>query len=336
MQPGRNLQFDKFTSLCLQGRCAEALKVARKIETARLPLQARQRVHRFVERFSSQYRRSNTRDPIRKVIGLFEEYWHQSLLTKANQRRLDQQLTENVREWLWAVRGVKTESISAETVDARLKKEIEAMGYFCITGTIAHLRELEIWRKQREVTKTVELPETTERVKTYLMSGFLTKGWMAYASMGRYYPGGWAKKEGLYCNIHAYHLRSEKFLVSYLAHESQHYSDYKRYPKLGEADLEYRAKLAEFALAKRTSKRMYQVFASRADYNVKNPHAFSYFCVVRDLAKEIQGDNDFLKLARQPHLLKPTQINRAARTLMARHSLGLRARGAKRVRSLIR
>ncbi len=336
MTAGESALYDKFMSLCLQGRCADALEVARRINLATLSPNLRKRVDLFIQRFSSSYRLKNHRDPIRNLISFYEVYWHEALLERGDHRKLNQKLVSHICRWLHDVRGVRIKSRAADTVETRLKQEIEAMGYFCIIGTVGHLRELEIWRKQRTVVKSVTLPETKERVRVFLMSDFLTKGWMAYASMGRFYPGGWAKQEGLYCNTHAYKLESEKFLVSYLVHEAQHFADYKKFPKLGQADLEYRAKLAEFALSRKTGKEMYRVFASRADYNKKSPHAFSYHCVVRDLAKEITGDENFMGLARQPHLLKPKRLNQAARTLMARHSLALRARGGKRVRSLIK
>jgi len=81
------------------------------------------------------------------------------------------------------------------------------------------------------------------KVKVVLMTDFATLGWEEYATLGTYYPGGWATDDALYCVKDAYDLNSETFLVSYLAHESRHFSDYKLFDKkLSGAELEYRAK----------------------------------------------------------------------------------------------
>jgi len=328
--------FNSLVSLCLQGRCKEGLAIARKIPSTQLPPKKRRMVREFIQRFSAKNRSlKQVNDPIRKLILIYEEYWHQILLNSEKQAYFEKKLFRSIAVWMKNTRGVKLKSSSREKIINRLKKEVEALGYFCITGTVAPFQELEIWRTQKKVVYSVKLPEATQKVTTVLMSDFITKGWVSYATMGFHYPGGWAKRDALYCNTHAYNLKSEKFRVSYLGHEAQHYLDYKKFPRLGQADLEYRAKLAEFALSKKTAKKMYQVFASRADYNRRSPHAFSYFCVVRDLAKIMKNQEDFGLLVANLPSLRVSEINNAARLLMRQHSDALKAKGAKTVKSLI-
>lgn len=334
-----NLAKDEFNSLisfCLQGRCHEGLVVAKKIRLNQLTQKNRSIVNKFITRFSATAPTAqNYKDPIKNIISIYEEYWHQVLLNSKNQTRLEKKLLQKIIAWLKQFRQVNLKTSSKEIIINRLKKEIESMGYFCITGTVSPLQELEIWKTQKKAIYSVALPETTEKVTTFLMSEFLTKGWVAYATIGLHYPGGWAKREGLYCNTHAYNLKSEKFRVSYLGHEAQHYSDYKKFPRLGQIDLEYRAKLAEFTLSKKTSKKMFQVFSSRADYNKKSPHAFSYHCVLRDLAQTMKGHGDFKLLAKKPSSLKVSEIKAAALALMKQHTAALRSKGSKKVVSCI-
>lgn len=327
-----NTSFDHFISLGLQGRCKDSLAIARKIPIEQLSPKKSRIVKEHIRRFSAKNlvpKKSQT--PILKLISIYEEYWHQSLLNYESNKQFERKLFQNIISWMKDICGVKLKTSSKEKIVDRLKKEIEHLGFFCITGTVAHLQELEIWQTQKKVTYSVRLPETTEKVTTILMSDFLTKGWVAYATMGFHYPGGWAKKEGIYCNTHAYNLKSEKFSVSYLGHEAQHYSDYKSFPRLGQIDLEYRAKLAEFALAKKITKKMFQAFATRAEYNKKSPHAFSYFCVLRDLAYALNKNDDFNLLANKPSMLKTIKINTAAKTLLKKNTEALRAKGAKKV-----
>jgi hypothetical protein len=80
---------------------------------------------------------------------------------------------------------------------------------------------------------------------------------------------------------------------------------------------------------------MFQVFASRAEYNKKSPHAFSYYCVLRDLANAMNKNDDFSLLATKPTLLKTFEINTAAKKLLNKNSEALRAKGAKKVISFI-
>lgn len=85
------------------------------------------------------------------------------------------------------------------------------------------------------------------------MDEFVTLGWTEFATMDKYHPGGWATDDALNCVKKAYDVSSETFLISYLAHEGRHCSDYKHFPKLrNSADLEYRAKLTELSMADST------------------------------------------------------------------------------------
>ncbi len=329
--------YDQFISLCLQGRCSEALVIAKKVNTNKLTIRKKKMFRGYIERFSSVFSKpKKIKDPIQDLTCIYKNYWHHILLENTRQKAFDKILLKQLKEWMKNVRGIHLKTNSMEKIVDRLKLEIKAMGYNCITGKVPPFQELEIWKTQKVVTYSVNLPEGTERVKTFLMSDFVIKGWLAYATMGRHYPGGWAKKEGLFCNTQAYDLRSEKFRVSFLAHEAQYYSDYKKFPGLGSADLEYRAKLAEFALAKKTTQKVYQLFASRAAYNKKSPHAFSSFCVIRDLTREISGKEDFKALTRMPNgFLRRVNFSQAAVRLMKRHSQALQSQGRRKVKNFI-
>ncbi|SHJ43145.1 hypothetical protein SAMN02745163_01951 [Clostridium cavendishii DSM 21758] len=73
-------------------------------------------------------------------------------------------------------------------------------------------------------------------------------GWLHFATMGKHYPGGWAKPEGLYYvnnENKEIDTNSIDFQVWFLKHEAQHLSDYKSFPNLKTIDLGYRAKLVE-------------------------------------------------------------------------------------------
>jgi hypothetical protein len=81
--------------------------------------------------------------------------------------------------------------------------------------------------------------------------------------------GGWAIKEdaNLYCNKGDYDLNSEHFKVSYLKHETIHFTDLNEYPQLSSADLEYRAKLIELMYC--TQETIYDRVTQFVDSNLK-------------------------------------------------------------------
>ena len=62
-------------------------------------------------------------------------------------------------------------------------------------------------------------------------------------------------------------VSGEKFRVSLLGHEGQHFSDYKSFPRLLQTDLEYRAKLAELSKAKETIYKLLRNFKGSAKHD---------------------------------------------------------------------
>jgi hypothetical protein len=331
-----NEKFDHFISSCFQGKGLEALALARSVQKSiHVPKDAKL-IQRFLSRFSSPYKQRAMHDPLQTLIAIFELYWHNTFLANDNGRMPEKLLGQQIRSWMKQHLNVNMATNSLDKTSTRLKLEIERLGYHCITGKILPLWELEIWANQTTVNYSVELPSGTQKVKTFFMKDFLSKGWMAYVTVGRNCPGGWAKEDGLYCNSQKYNPDSEKFLVSFLAHEAQHYSDYRKFPNLGQIDLEYRAKLVEFCLAKRRSRHLFKLFAGQAAKNEKSPHAFANHCVLRDLTNAIFNHEDFRSVADEPKKLSSHRLNASAAQLLDSHSSVLIKRGSGKVRRIIR
>ncbi len=163
----------------------------------------------------------------------------------------------------------------------------------------------------------------------------MSNGWADYATFGKYYAAGWATKDALYCVKKAYDISSEKFQVSYLTHEAQHFSDYDSFPLLKQADLEYRAKLAELSVAKETVYKLLKVFIQRAENSIENAHPFANYCVIRDLSKIIFNEN-FVSDVKIWEKLSYQEINEASVELIKQHSTALNNLGPKTVTNLIK
>src|SRR5215472_15819422 len=123
------------------------------------------------------------------------------------------------------------------------------------------------------------------------MSGFVLKGWLGFATCDKEFSGGWAAKDTLYCVRDSYDLDSEHFRVSYLAHEAQHFADYLRFPKLGQPELEYRAKLVELARADDSLYALLEAFTRQSVTNRTSPRAFADLRVVQRLSRALFGDD---------------------------------------------
>ncbi len=189
------------------------------------------------------------------------------------------------------------------------------------------LHELMLWREQTHSVRTVALPGGDIEVKVTALDGFASLGWAAWATCDRSHTGGWATADGIMVVAPAWDLRSEAYTISLLAHEAQHFSDYRRYPKLAQTDLEYRAKLVEIALAETTQRELLGTFASRAQRNRDLPHPFANHWLVERLRTRL-GGADWIARSRD-------EIARAALAELQAHSDLIDAKGALLAESVL-
>ena len=186
-----------------------------------------------------------------------------------------------------------------------------------------------IWERTVERTYTVDLPDGSEELTVYLLSGFLMRSWLDFATFGVLGTGGWATDEGLFCVVEAYEkhggLGAESFRVSFLKHEAQHVADYRKFPRLEAADLEYRAKLMELVYAR--SRRALRQFVREAAPKRELPHAFASHALVGGLSS---------KIGRECMLDVPLPIvRRAALQLYREHTERLQIAGADTVDTVL-
>jgi hypothetical protein len=177
------------------------------------------------------------------VLETYRHYWTEMLMRRVNVGQAEQAL----RDALGRQTGLDSPSLEEQTEAARLL--VERQGLRALGGVTSPLHELMVWRKQAAHTTTVALPEESINVSVFLLDDFVSFGWLGYATCDHHHTGGWATPEGLMVVSPSWDLSSEEYRVSLLAHEAQHFADYRRYPKLEGTDLEYRAKLVELILA---------------------------------------------------------------------------------------
>ena len=194
--------------------------------------------------------------------------------------------------------------------------------------------DIYLWKNESRKSYEVELPEMAVNVPVVFLEDIVSMGWQEYATLGKYYPGGWAYGEELYCPVHKYDLQSEYFRINFIAHEAQHFADYQSYPKLEQIDLEYRAKLAELSMADETLGDILNRFLSNNLETREDPHAYANHCVMRDLS-DIVFDGCQVNEMEKWNNISPEAIHAASRQLLVRHSNQLKEAGSDVVIQLI-
>lgn len=305
-----------YYSYCLQANLrggVRAIRQTKSSEKQNAKILRRKVIRRFIEK--NEINRIHCDDSfIKHIVRTYREYYREVLLTPAKLSSLNEQLDSFLREIAKSEDIKISSNISRKSLEKILSNEIKLRGYYSLFGTVSPFRSLLIWKKQTAKRYSVVLPEGKQRVNVVFMEDFLELSWLHYATFGKYYVGGWAKKDALYCVKQAYKINSPKFLVHYLAHEAQHFSDYKSFPKLQQMDLEYRSKLAELSLTQSPNKFMKKLrLEARNDKHA--PHSFAAYKILQNI-----GDSSSAKI-----------IQLSARALLKEHSEKLKSRGAKTV-----
>lgn len=225
------------------------------------------------------------------ILAAYRNYWQNAMLRRTTTAEAESRLLSDLN----AIAGTAAADTTGaggglEAASERAKAAIDSEGLHALTGVTSPFWELMIWKVHTPTTYKVKLTDRTLSVRVVFLDDFVSLGWAAYATCGRAHTGGWATSEELYALRSSYDLDSENFRVSYLAHEGRHFADYKRFPKLEQPELEYRAKLTEIALSDTTTHSLIAEFARRTVRDRSVPHSFANHCVARDMAKAVFGN----------------------------------------------
>lgn len=354
------MDYQKFYALCSQGNVWEAMEYLRAEQdnSEELALLERQYTERFVtitekdetkaerdktkeerdktkeERDKTKAERdkikaerdktraegneSNTQDPwIKEAMDCYYEYFR-SVLMNHPAEACEKRLTENLSPLL------DSACTNMEEAEENLEEKFREKGYFFQGGKTKPYWGPYIWKNTEKRDFLVSLPEGEQPVAVYFMSDFLLLSWSHFATLGKYYTGGWAKPEGLYyvnTGKEPVDTESEHFQVWFLKHEAQHIRDYITYPGLDSINLEYRAKLVELIYNSSPGELILK-FIGQAKNDKALPHAYSSYLITGQMEKIISCESlseDKEKLSR----IKPELIQDAARHLFLENSKSL-------------
>ncbi len=255
------------------------------------------------------------------VLSAYRRYWTASLMRARTAAEADAVLSDDLGRLL---------PDAPAGIDARAAASVafaEQRGWHALGGTTAPLHEFLLWKEQTTRREDVALPGGTVAVSVSMLDGFASLGWGAWGTCDVAHTGGWATTEGLMVVVPGWDLSSERYRVSLLDHESQHFADYPRFPKLAQTDLEYRAKLTELALAHAAQPDLLAMFAASAKRDRALPHPFAQWWVMKRIGDRL-GSDDW-------KAWKPDDVRSAAAAELAAHTALLRARGAPTVETAL-
>ncbi len=258
---------------------------------------------------------------VHDISNIYREYWRVELMKPLPQSRTDSTLYNNIADYILSN---KLSRLSKDSLrknikdDSVLKEIIEKEGFKVDFKFRNGFQEVFIWNKESTKKYEIILPKDTIKTTVVFIESYHINGYDEFATFGDSQVGGWAVKESatLYCNKGTYDLNSEKFEVSYLKHESLHFTDLNKYPNLSATDLEYRSKVIELMYC--TEGTIYDRIsefvsgANKADR--KNSHPYANFILIQNLSKLI-FNSDFNSAINQWKKVSVDKINKAASSL---------------------
>lgn len=298
----------------LQGNASEAVALLETLPASHLSPSDQDVRACMIERFRSAPERA-AGGPLGGVtdraLQLYRFYWRSSLLQPDTRREHETRLMADLRRLL----GLPVDA-GSNTIEEALRQSASADGHRILMGRTPPLLEFIVWDSETSEVRQVPLPEGPYSVEVRFLDDFASLGWSAYATCDRSFTGGWVQSDAIYAVLPGWKdLAAENFNISFLVHETQHFADRERFADLASWELEYRAKLAELALADATLPRILSAFVSNQGADPAVPHAYANRLVLSWLMVELgAADPDALA-----HMSRD-RIRGAAKALLMRDS----------------
>ena len=288
---------------------------------------------RFVDRTNGLDLTALKSEKAKTVVALYQAYWRDTLMRVASPVEREAALIDQL-DLILLAEGYESAGDDEDKREEQLESFLRAEGVYAQSGRTPPLQDLMIWTENRISTERITLTDGVYDVDVNFLDGFVSHGWMSFASFGMTSAGGWAKKDGLYCVCGAYDMSSERYQLSFLKHEARHYVDFKLYPELKAADLEYRGKLTELAFAEAGLYAQLAQFTNGANKIDNAPHPLANWHVVDGLSRLVLDGNTPTDASAWEAVAKD-DIRNAARQLLDEHDAALKREGAETTEGVI-
>ena len=316
----------QFIKLALQGDLSVAHSLFSGQDTQHLSSGSIELSRQFQSRFVDQVADASpgTGDALAdSLVTAYRTYWKLGLTGELSGQQAGIFLEKALAEIL-ASHDIPVEPQPSSDIYQKMGLALTQRGFHFLEADAPPFRDLFLWKTEEVRRYSVRLTDGSENVDVVFLSDLFSLGWKEYATFGLAFTTGWVTDGRLYCIDWAYDRQSEKFEVSYLKHESRHLADFRDFPGLSSADLEYRAKLTELAFASTTALRLMEDFSRKSIPNPQAPHAYANYRVTRDIYRQIM--NESFPESTQPWAgISTAKITRASRSLLEADSSRLRA-----------
>jgi len=317
----------EYSNLALQGNLSGAAELIQSMPES---LDKKKLYDHFQARFIDRTDGLDldTGDPFVTKLGLrMQTYWRDALLNPSNLEDLENTLRQDGAKILMEA-GYVLDDKFRQNPGGFLQNALEDRGYYSIMGRTYPLLEFMVWTKQSTVRETIILTDGPIEVDIHFLDGFISKGWINFATFGKSASGGWANQDGLFIVSPEWDLDGEGYQVSFKTHEARHFQDNRLFPNLSGADLEYRAKLTELIFADETLYSLLQKFTRNAANLPGSSHPLANWHVINDLSQTFFGG----QWQEDPEAWKQIakeEIKEKARALLEAHTRALQGLGAE-------
>lgn len=257
------------------------------------------------------------------TLTFFHNYWIEILMKEATITSADNKYRILLTNLL--ISSTNPSNQNAIRFDFRnaLSNLLKEKGYFTRIDRTGNIMDFIVWTGQKVKTYDIKIQDTVYKVPVVLIDSALLYGWEGFATFDHFYPGGWSSPDTLFCITKDYDLNSEKFLVRYLTHETQHLNDSKTYSGYPRWMAEYRAKLAELSVSDSTTYKLLDGFikGNKNDHNLTHPYA--EYMVIKGLSK-VLFKTDFVADLNEWKEVPSTKINATAKQLLKENSRTLK------------
>lgn len=333
--------FKKINSYALRGEMGavfEMLKIANNKGLTKEQLKKKKGYYDRFLNLTENFEYNTSNSEIIDMFKRFKNYWRSVIIEEVNLNMADSLFRNEMNHFLKKhYKPNYTISQINKNNYTLFKDYFKSKNLYGIAmGKTGHLYDLYLWKDEKEVIYDIDLPEGVKvNVPVVFMRNFISNGWSHYTTFGHSFSGGWTTKTKLFCVEEAYGPKDEEgFLISYVSHEGQHFSDNKTFPKLKQPDLEHRAKLTELSLSKKTTFKIINKFLSNAKNDKKYAHAYANYMVIHHLSKSIFKIN-YEESFKKWESISIKKINQAAMKILKNHSKELNKIGAKTVKEYI-
>lgn len=254
-----------------------------------------------------------------RIMIVYQNYWIEVLMKEITLKSADTKYLNQLTNLLISeTDSARHDEIRKDPIEA-MSRILEEKGYFTRIDRTGNLMDLIVWTGQAIKTYDVKIGDTKLKVPVVLIDSALSYGWEGFSTFGIFYPGGWTTPDTLYCITKDYDLKSEKFLVSYLTHETQHLYDSKTSGGFKGWELEYRAKLAELSVSDSTTYDLIGAFIKGRKNDRRLSHPYAEYRLIKELSTDI-FDSEIVTDISKWRKVPVAGINAAAKQLLRENS----------------